>query len=194
MKAVAISPTAPVLLLNSTYEALGTVTVKRAVRLLFSRKAEIIHDNGQLLHSGISRLTQETWKIPLPSIVRLLYYVSKGRKHVALTKKNVILRDDGKCGYCGKREDLNMLTVDHIQPVSRGGKSTWENLISCCRLCNSRKGNRTPEEAKMPLLRKPYRPKYLPFFVIKRNTMPDEWWKYLSLYSVGIEEGVETRS
>lgn len=171
-----------VLLLNFTYEPLGIVDIQRAVRLLFARKAEVVHDDGRQLHSVSAAF-------PLPSVVRLLYYVARKRNRVALTKKNVLLRDDYTCAYCSRKGGADM-TVDHVQPKSRGGTSTWLNLVCCCSRCNLRKRDRTPAEAGMPLQRKPREPRFIPWVVVRRNTMPDEWWKYLSLYSVGIEERV----
>ncbi|MGD0052025.1 MAG: HNH endonuclease [Vulcanimicrobiaceae bacterium] len=169
-----------VLLLNFTYEPLGVVDLQRAVRLLFQRKAEIVHGDGRELHSV-------TASFPLPSIVRLLYYVTRRRKKVALTKKNVLLRDDYTCAYCSAKGSPATMTVDHVEPRSRGGRSTWENLVACCSACNGRKGDRTVTEARMPLRIRPREPRFIPWVVVRRNTMPDEWWKYLGLYSVGIE-------
>lgn len=171
-----------VLVLNFTYEPLGVVCVRRAVRLLFARKVEVVHrGDGALRAASVS--------FPLPSIVRMLYYVRRARKRVALTKKNVLLRDDGTCAYCRERGGRDM-TVDHVVPRSRGGRSVWENLVACCSTCNARKGNRTPDEARMTLRRRPREPRFIPFVVVRRNTASDEWAKYLALYNVGIEERV----
>lgn len=172
-----------VLLLNSTYEPLGVVSLKRAVRLLFSHKAEVIHDTGHAVHA-------EKISFPLPSILRLLYYVARKRKHVPLTKKNVLLRDDYRCGYCGVRGGSEM-TVDHVTPKSHGGLSTWTNLVTCCSTCNARKRDRTPVEAGMPLGKRPHQPSFIPWVVIRRHTMPSEWVKYLTLYNVSVEDRVQ---
>lgn len=170
-----------VLLLNFTYEPLKAIDVQRAVKLLFKRKAEIVD------------AAPASWKsmamaFPIPKVIRMLYYINRSRQTVPLTKKNVMLRDDHRCGYCGVRGVK--MNVDHIVPSSRGGPSTWTNLITSCTTCNSRKRNRTPEEAGMPLLKKPRQPHYIPWVVIKRNTVPEEWAKYLTLYNVSIEERV----
>jgi hypothetical protein len=109
---------------------------------------------------------------------------------VALTKKNVLIRDDHSCQYCGLRGE-RLMTVDHVVPKSRGGESTWENLVCACMRCNNRKNNRTPHEANMALKKKPRQPKYIPWIQIKRNTLPDEWGKFLFLYNVSIEERIE---
>ena len=169
-----------VLLLNFTYEPLGVVDVARAVRLLFAGKAEIVHGAGREIRST-------SVAFPLPSILRMLYYIRRARKRVALTKKNVLLRDGYTCAYCGTRGDRAM-TVDHVVPRARGGRSAWDNLVACCSTCNARKRDRTPDEARMPLRLRPREPKFIPWIVVRRHTAPDEWVKYLALYSVGIEE------
>ena len=172
-----------VLVLNSTYQPLNLSSVARAVRLVLAGKAEVVHDRG--------RVSSPTISFPLPSIIRMLYYIKHRRKRVVLTKKNVLLRDDYKCGYCNDHIEAREATVDHIVPRALGGKATWENLVASCSLCNSRKRDRTPAQAKMPLLCKPPRePRFIPFVVIKKHTEDAEWAKYLNLWSVGIEERV----
>jgi len=171
-----------VLLLNFTYEPLGIVDLARAVRMLFARKVEIVH-------RGDREIRTTSVAFPLPSVVRLLYFVKRHRKKVALTKKNVLLRDKYTCAYCGTHSGREM-TVDHVIPRSRGGRSVWENLVASCSTCNARKGDRTPDEARMPLRRVPREPRFIPWVVVRRHTAPDEWVKYLALYSVGIEERV----
>ena len=89
----------------------------------------------------------------MPSIIRMLYYIRRPMQKVALTKKNVLIRDDHICQYCGLRGE-RLMTVDHVTPKSRGGPSTWENLVCACMRCNNRKNNRTPREANMSLKRK----------------------------------------
>ncbi|MDQ6942398.1 MAG: HNH endonuclease [Candidatus Eremiobacteraeota bacterium] len=173
-----------VLLLNFTYEPLGIVDLARAVRLLFARKVEVVH-------RGDRDIRTTSIAFPLPSVVRMLYYVRRARKRVALTKKNVLLRDDYTCVYCGTRGSSHDMTVDHVVPRSRGGSSAWENLVACCSACNARKRDRTPAEARMPLRRAPREPRCIPWLVVRRNTAPDEWGKYLALYNVGIEERTE---
>lgn len=174
---------AGVLVLNASYEPLNICAVKRAVRLVFSGKAEILHDRGVL--------SSPTFEMPLPSVIRMLYYVFRKQKRVPLTKKNVLLRDNYKCGYCEKTIPYATATVDHIVPKRQNGKSTWLNLVAACSACNSRKRDRTPKEAAMALLRKPHEPRYIPFVIVRKHTQLDEWRKYLDLYSVSIEEKVQ---
>ena len=172
-----------VLLLNFSYEALNTVTIERAVRLLFTGKAEIVHGLDRPMRSA-------SFEMRMPSIVRLLYFIKRPMQRVGLTKKNVLLRDSYRCQYCGVRGS-SALTVDHVVPKSRGGASSWENLVAACSPCNSRKNDRTPKEAAMKLLRQPKRPRYIPWIRIKKHTLPAEWGKYLFLYDVSVYERVE---
>ena len=170
-----------VLVLNFTYEALGIVDLKRAVCLVFAGKAEVVH-------SGAGELRASTIAIRMPSIVRMLYFIKRHKPpRVPLTKKNVLLRDDYTCAYCGECGDRQTMTVDHVRPRRQGGRSTWDNLVAACSLCNGRKRDRTPEEARMPLRVKPREPQHIPYVVIQRHTAPNEWIKCLSLYNVRIE-------
>jgi 5-methylcytosine-specific restriction endonuclease McrA len=143
-----------------------------------------------MLHGRERMLASPSFEMRMPSIIRMLYYIRRPMQKVALTKKNVLIRDDHACQYCGGHGE-RMMTVDHVIPKSRGGESTWENLVCACMRCNNRKNNRIPQEANMTLLRKPRQPKYIPWIQIKRNTLPDEWGKFLFLYNVSIDERIE---
>ena len=168
-----------VLVLNSTYEPLNVTRVARAVRLVYAGKAEVVHGRG--------KLASATLVFPLPSVIRMLYYITRGRQRVALTKKNVLLRDDYRCAYCGRSIDNCSATVDHVRPISQRGMDLT-NLVAACLECNGRKGCRTPEDARMPLRIKPAEPRFIPFVVIKRHTAGDEWARYLGFYSISITE------
>jgi 5-methylcytosine-specific restriction endonuclease McrA len=170
-----------VLVLNASLEPLNVTSLKRAVRLVYSGKAEVVHDRGRAIDTP-------TFQMRLPSVIRMLYYITMKPRPIALTKKNVLLRDDYTCQYCGRATARATATVDHFVPSSRGGKSTFENLVCCCSPCNGRKKDRLPAEAGMHLRRKPRRPMVIPWLVIRRNTGPTEWALYLGLYEVSIEE------
>jgi 5-methylcytosine-specific restriction endonuclease McrA len=172
-----------VLVLNFTYEALNITSFQRAVKLIFSGKAEVVHGREHML-------TSARFEMRMPSIIRMLYYIRRPMQKVALTKKNILLRDDYTCQYCNLKGE-RMMTVDHVQPRSKGGPSTWENLVCACMRCNNRKNNRTPEHANMVLKRKPKTPKYIPWIRVKRNTLPGEWHKFLFLYNVSIDDQIE---
>ena len=137
-----------VLLLNFSYEPLGTVGVARAVCLMF-REAVCVedYDAERVLHSVNAVLR-------VPSVVRLRAYVDVRRRRQAAGMKRlrIYVRDRFTCQYCGKRKSADELTLDHITPRAQAGHSTPENLVAACVACNNRKGNRTPEQARMPLL------------------------------------------
>ena len=160
-----------VLLLNQNYEPLTILRARRAVTLVLLGKADLIEKvRGQLLHS--MRIS-----VPLPSVVRLKYYVHIRRKEISLTKKNIIKRDNHQCQYCGKKG--GMMTTDHIIPKSYGGTDSWENLVCACLECNNRKGNRSPQEARMKLLHKPKKPNYFTFVLNDLGKPKLKWRPYL---------------
>lgn len=137
-----------VVVLNASYEVLSVVALHRAVAYLLREKAEIVarRDGAELRSSsGLA--------IPIPTVVRLLRYVRVPYRHQmpAWTKAGLLRRDRHTCAYCGHRGS----TVEHLLPVSRGGHSSWSNTVTACVSCNTRKGNRTPEEAGMALLYRP---------------------------------------
>lgn len=143
--------TARALLLNASGEPLHVCDARRALLLILDGTADVILESDQVVHSQYLSLT-------LPSVVRLRRYVNVPRgRSIPLTTRTVVARDRGLCAYCGD-EDHDM-TMDHILPRAQGGKHVWENVVAACRQCNHRKGNKTPEQAKMPLLFRPSRPK-----------------------------------
>lgn len=156
-----------VLVLNQNYEPMSVCSARRAVVLLYLDKAEMIEKNHQTLHSISTSM-------PLPSIVRLSRFIQVPRKRVLLNRKNILKRDHHQCQYCGTTE--GSVTVDHIIPRVRGGRDTWENLVCACTRCNAKKGNRTPHEAGMKLLRQPRKPGYL-YFIQHLVGVPDDRWK-----------------
>lgn len=168
-----------VLLLNASFEALGTVGVNRAVRLVYIGAAEMIEQDGDRV------LRSQYQTIPRPSVIRLTHYIDvRGRQRRSSSKRNRILaRDHFKCQYCAKKGGPFDLTVDHLLPRSRGGQTSPENLVACCFPCNQRKGDRTPEESRMTLLKNPAALTY----GIDRNILCHEaenrpdWAKYLFL-------------
>ncbi|NJL02852.1 MAG: HNH endonuclease [Spirulinaceae cyanobacterium RM2_2_10] len=158
-----------VLVLNASYEPLNITSWRRAVVLLLKGKAEQLE----------FRSTEIYTSFPLPTVIRLRYYVRVPYKEIPLTRRNVLERDDQTCQYCSYRGDG--LTLDHVLPRSRGGGDTWENLVAACVRCNVRKGNRTPAEAHMPLNSQPRRPYSSLHFEIARYVRSgrnQEWRKY----------------
>lgn len=162
-----------VLVLNATYEPLNVVSVRRAVVLLLKEKAEIVEAAGAWLRA-------ERVSLPVPTVIRLVYYVRIPRRFsLPVSRRTVLARDHYTCQYCGAQPGRANLTIDHILPRSRGGESRWENVIAACGPCNRRKGNRTPEEARMPLHRQPRRPRYLALTLLEGPSAPEEWGKYM---------------
>ncbi|MGI8656657.1 MAG: HNH endonuclease [Pyrinomonadaceae bacterium] len=137
-----------VLVLNASFEPINVCTERRAVVMIFKGVARAEEHNGHLLRS--SKLV-----IHAPSVIRLTEYIHIPFERRSLSRKNILLRDHSACQYCAKQLPPSELTLDHVHPRSRGGDSTWDNLVACCKRCNHRKGNRTPEEAGMQLLRRP---------------------------------------
>jgi 5-methylcytosine-specific restriction endonuclease McrA len=138
----------PVLVLNASYEPIHVCAARRALLLLFKGAA-------QTEEAGLHLLCSATAAIPLPSVIRLVEYRRIPRQSRALSRKNILMRDHHTCQYCGKSSMNGDLTLDHVLPRSRGGTTSWENLVAACRRCNNRKGDRTPEEARMHLRRRP---------------------------------------
>lgn len=160
-----------VLVLNQNYEPMSVCNVKKAIILIFGGKAEVVAAQPDQFVRSVTR------QYPTPSIVRLIFYVAVPYKKIMLTRKNILRRDGNRCTYCG-RADLP-LTLDHVIPKSQGGQDTWENLVTACTKCNNKKANRTPEQANMPLHRKPIRPNPVMFIQHFVGNVSDEWKPYL---------------
>jgi 5-methylcytosine-specific restriction endonuclease McrA len=140
---------------------------------MYLGKAELVLDNKRKKLRTVSR------SFPWPSIIRLSYFVRVPYKRVVLTRKNILRRDSYKCAYCG-RSDLP-LTIDHIVPRAKGGNDSWENLICACTICNNRKGDRTPIEASMELLYRPFKPSHIMFIKNVVGKLDENWKPYLYL-------------
>ena len=138
----------PVLVLNASYEPINICAARRAIVLVLKGVATTEEENGHFLHSARMVMC-------LPSVIRLLEYRRIPHQSRALSRKNILLRDRNTCQYCGDVLASGELTLDHVVPRSRGGLSTWENLVACCHPCNRRKGNQLLAEAGMKLLREP---------------------------------------
>ena len=136
-----------VLVLNTSFEPINVCTERRAVVMIFKGVARVEEHNGHVLHS--QRLA-----IHAPSVIRLTEYIHIPFERRSLSRKNILLRDHSTCQYCGKQYPPSELTLDHVQPRSRGGESAWDKLVASCKRCNHKKRNRTPEDSGMHLLRR----------------------------------------
>ena len=161
-----------VLVLNQDYSPISVCSAERAFLLIYLEKAELVHEDESLQMRTVNK------SYPTPSVIRLQDYIYIPFKSVMLTRQNVFKRDSHECLYCGSKKDL---TLDHVLPKSRGGKSTWNNLATACKKCNSIKGDKTLEEAEMPLSRKPFKPSYVLFVRNFSGFTSKEWLQYLSL-------------
>ena len=160
----------PVLVLNRYFQPVQLTTVRRAVVLLYGGAAHAVDEHGEEYDFETWRLVEapeDEPAIPLvsgtlrvPRVVHLLRYERVPRNVVRLTRENIMTRDGHCCQYCGKKPSLRELNIDHVLPRSRGGRDSWENLVASCMPCNLRKGWRTPEEANMHLMRRPFQPKW----------------------------------
>lgn len=159
------------LVLDATGTPVDVVNWQKAMLLLFTNKAKIIYEYDDTKVNSAS----ESWQ--LPSILQLMSR-SRRKKQVQFSREGVFFRDNYTCGYCGGQHPSKHLTFDHIMPVCQGGMKTWENIITACFPCNAKKGGNTPEQARMPLLFKPYAPKWNPsFFIQLRKHDPIEVWQ-----------------
>ena len=163
-----------VLLLNADYEPLNVCDLRRAFRLLFGAKAEVIEYDHTVVRTATETLRA-------PSVIRLQYRIRRPRPRVRLSRREVFLRDGHTCQYCGRRS--GKLTLDHVVPRHRGGEHSWDNLVAACGECNHRKGGRLPDEAGMKMHRAPMEPRYdawtvySPYLSDPRN---EAWNEYLT--------------
>ncbi len=165
-----------VLVLNQNYEPLNVCNVRRAIVLVFDGRAEILEEYDGLVRSA-------TQAFSFPSVIRLVYLIRRPRPRVKLTRREIFIRDDHTCQYCGRRS--SDLTIDHVVPRSRGGVHEWTNLVAACKSCNHRKGGKSVQEAHMRLRREPNEPKPGVYYTIERRLdsgIHPDWEKFLPGY------------
>lgn len=184
-----------VLVLNRSYLPIHITSVRRAFSLLYQGAARAVNEQYQTfdfnswtelsvsVHDESIGLVNRA--IRVPRVILLLTYDRVPKRRVRFSRFNIYARDRNTCQYCGQRFPRAELNIDHVIPRSRGGLSTWENVVCSCHACNRRKGGRTPDEAGMKLLRRPRRPEWTPFmietFSLKRYR---EWVPFVSMVDV----------
>ena len=193
-----------VLVLNRLWQAVNVCTVDRALTLLFTGHAQVVHQEGEDFQTfGFSqwcdfseRVDHEdvmrsiSIRIRIPRIILLMFFDRMPNKEVKFTRQNVFERDHNMCQYCGKKFDRKEMNIDHVVPRQRGGLTTWTNIVCSCIDCNRRKANRTPEEAHMKLIRKPKKPRWRPFLEIQFSRSADHSWRhFLDLAYWNVELG-----
>jgi 5-methylcytosine-specific restriction endonuclease McrA len=200
-----------VLVLNRGFVPVHMVTAQRAFCMLFKAAAEVV-----LIEDGHLELYNfQTWQqvsefrkahgpadeeaewvstvsydIEVPRIIRLLLYSRYPGRRVSFNRRNIFARDENRCQYCGGKFPTDELSLDHVIPLSRGGLTTWGNVVCACTRCNKRKGGRTPDEAVMKLVRRPAQPKYNPMIWLKvRRKKYFSWKQFLdeAYWSVTLE-------
>jgi 5-methylcytosine-specific restriction endonuclease McrA len=116
--------------------------------------------------------------IAAPEIILLTQYNRVPRREAPFTRRNLFLRDDYTCQYCGKRGPSHRLSIDHVQPRSRDGSTSWDNCVLACMRCNARKANHTPKEAGLRLLRQPTRPRWTPYLSLQPSQRMESWARF----------------
>ncbi len=167
----------PVLVLNSSLQPLSVIPERRLIVLLSKQKVTFVDESvRELIEESINA---RRLQLERPVIVQLLANVRVPRIALQPTRANILLRDDETCQYCGKRS--RDLTLDHVIPRSRGGQSTWENLVASCRACNGKKGNRLLKEVNMHLLHqpRPLKQEYAGFFLLRYPKLREAYEAFL---------------
>jgi len=192
------------LVLNSNYVAISIIPLRKAIKLLYKGRCEVVEVEGGYYSSydfnswaELSSFKElsgvkddddyifigDGKKIGSPSIIRTLFYNGVAYEKVKLTRKNIYLRDDYTCAYCGKKLKPDKLNIDHVIPKSRGGRNTWTNVVCSCFPCNTKKNDNTPDEANMKLRRKPFEPKYnilLNYSVSSQEKYLKKWSEFVN--------------
>jgi 5-methylcytosine-specific restriction endonuclease McrA len=181
-----------VLVLNRVYQPVHVTSVRRAFTLLYQGAARAIDEEFKLFDfeswSALSAAAHQDSigavgrRIRVPRVIVLLAYERLPRARVRFSRFNIYARDDNTCQYCGRRFSRAELNLDHVVPRSRGGTTSWENVVCSCVPCNLRKGGRSPEQAGMRLRRAPVRPRWTPMFrSAARRALYREWRPFLTL-------------
>ncbi len=162
-----------VLVLNSDYEPLNVCNLRRAIALVHLGKAEVLHHHDR---------TVRTWngEILTPSVLKLRHQVRRPVPQLKLSRRSVFARDDYQCQYCGVAG--RDLTIDHVIPKRLGGPATWENLVTCCRRCNSKTGDKPLHHTSMRLRKEPKRPRFVPYISLVKwvaGQKNEVWRSYL---------------
>ncbi len=176
-----------VLVLNRLFQAIQVTTVRKAFCLLYKGNVKAVNPDYSTCdwqdwvdvppQPDEDTIVTPGFSIRIPRVILLVDFDRLPRHEVRFTRKNIFYRDRSRCQYCGKRFQARDLNLDHVVPLSRGGKSTWENVVCCCIACNSRKGGHTPAEANMRLIHLPARPRWHPLVRVSFASGQHPVWK-----------------
>ena len=163
------------LLLSNGFEPLKIISWKKAIILVYLEKVEVVEAYGEHVHAP-------SLVLPLPAVVRLHRYVRYLPQRVKFSRQNLFFRDNYTCQYCHKPHAPSQLTYDHVVPRSYGGKTTWTNIVTACKRCNHKKGNKPLHLVNLRLLRDPFEPKWMPLFspLVHSDATPVVWRDYLA--------------
>ncbi|MBU2913860.1 MULTISPECIES: HNH endonuclease [Reichenbachiella] len=164
-----------VLILNQDYTPMAICSVHRAFLLVFLDKAELVESDQEF------KLRTVNQSFERPTVIKINRYINVPFRGVVLSRQNLFRRDNNQCQYCGSEQDL---TLDHLIPRSKGGRSMWNNLVTACKKCNAKKGDKSLDQVGMSLKKAPYRPTYVMFLRNSMGEMRKEWQAYLKTNKV----------
>lgn len=181
----------PTLVLNKKWCAINTMSVRDALSLVYQKSAKIIEPETFETHTfeswadlvppkGSNIIHTPRFALMAPEIISVLNYASVPQRRTLFSRMNIYKRDNFTCQYCEAKPGTRELSIDHIIPTSRGGKSTWLNCVLACTPCNRRKSAKTLKQANMRLLREPFEPPWNPTFTFKLHPKPRSWQKFIS--------------
>ncbi|MGA7613823.1 MAG: HNH endonuclease [Thermoanaerobaculia bacterium] len=178
-----------VLVLNRVFQAIQITSVRRALTLLYTGHVRAVapdyttydFENWQDIPAQPyhQHVTTPTRQIVVPEVIQLLTFDRMPRQEVKFSRGNIYLRDGNRCQYCGKRFSSSELSLDHVVPISRGGKSTWDNVVCACLPCNVRKGNKLPSECGLQPIKRPEKPRWHPLRQLTGRHLPETWKNFL---------------
>jgi 5-methylcytosine-specific restriction endonuclease McrA len=176
------------LVLNSDYEPLNICNIRRAVNLVLLGKVDILHENSFVLHAVSCEFRS-------PSVIRLKSHIKRPRPELRLSRRSVLARDNYTCQYCGHTG--HDLTVDHLVPRRLQGPTTWDNLVCCCKRCNTKKGDKTLAQVGFTLKQRPHKPHYVPFISLTKfisGVRNEVWRDYLPVFMAAGDDYASRRA
>lgn len=178
------------LVLNRSWMPVHVTTVRRSLVMVFRGSARVVCPETLATYGfeewatlpnppAAGFLRTPSLRVPVPEVIVLLHYDRIPRHEAPFTRKNLFLRDEYTCQYCGARTTSDRLSIDHVLPKSRGGKTSWENCVLACVACNARKADRTLKEAGLRLMRQPVRPRWTPCLTLRPSQRLDSWSRFV---------------
>ena len=178
-----------VLVLNRVFQAVQITSVRRALTLLYKGQVRAVDSEYRTydfdnwadipVQPDDHYVRTPSRNILIPHVVQLLAFDRLPRQEVKFSRGNIYLRDQNRCQYCGRKFPSSELSLDHVVPISRGGKSTWENVVCACLPCNVKKGNKLLSECAIQLIRQPHRPRWHPLHRLQGRNFPEVWKHFL---------------